>query len=70
MTETESPYMTRRETAAFLRVQPHTVDAHARAGRLTKHKVGGTTTTLYLRAEVQALVAPVASAAPAVEGAQ
>lgn len=58
MTETESPYMTRHEAAAFLRVGPHTVDNHARAGRLTRHKIEGTHTVLFLRTQVEMLVSP------------
>jgi hypothetical protein len=50
--------MTRTEAAAFLRVGPHTVDNHRRAGRLTLHKIEGTTTVLFLRSEVESLVVP------------
>lgn len=58
MTETmaDSPWMTRAEAAAYLRVVERTIDRYAEAGRLKRHRVEGLQSVRFSRAEVVALV--------------
>jgi excisionase family DNA binding protein len=66
MTETaavESPWMTRAEAAAYLRVGERTIDRYAEASKLTKHRVEGVQSVRFARSEVEGLV----SAEPATE---
>lgn len=53
-----SPWMTRQEVAAYLRVSPKTVDRYVREGKLTKHQVGDLSSPRLRRTEVEALVTP------------
>lgn len=55
---TESPWLTRTETAQHLRVSPPTVDRWVREGRLTRYKLAGQQSVRFLRADVEALVTP------------
>jgi len=57
-TEPESPWMTKAEAAVYLRVSEATVGRWAREGHLTTHKVAGTQSVRYPRAEVEALITP------------
>lgn len=54
----QSPLMTVREAAEFLRVTNHTVYEYLRDGRLRRYRVGGYKNTRLKRAEVEALVTP------------
>ncbi len=49
-------YLTRAEAAALLRVSVATLDRHARAARLAKHKLRGGRAVRYLRTDVLALL--------------
>lgn len=53
-----SPWMTRQEVGAHLRVSVKTVDRYVREGKLTRHHLGGGTAVRFQRAEVEGLLAP------------
>lgn len=59
----ESPWMTKREAADYLRVGHRTVDHYVTEGRLVRHSIAGKPNSpRFARAEVEALVlAPVAA---------
>jgi excisionase family DNA binding protein len=56
----ESPWMTRAEAAAYLRVGERTIDRYAEGEKpkLRKHRVEGVQSVRFKRAEVEALVSP------------
>lgn len=51
-----SPFMSRQEVADYLRIHPNSVDKLARLGLLTRHKITGLDSLLYLRSEVRGIV--------------
>lgn len=51
-----SPWMTKAEVAAHMRVTGRTVDRWASSGRLTKHHLAGIRSVRFARAEVDRLV--------------
>ena len=53
-----SPWLTKAEAAAYMRVEPRTIDRWVRAGRLTRHKVEGLQSVRFARGELDALVQP------------
>ena len=53
-----SPWLTKAEAAAYMRVEPRTIDRWVRAGRLTRHRVQGVQSVRFARAELDALVQP------------
>jgi len=58
-TMSSSTWMTRRETAVHLRVDPKTVDRYVREGKLTKYSLAGGPVVRFRRDEVEGLVSPV-----------
>lgn len=53
-----SPWMTIEEAADYWKVTPHTIHVWCRAGKLTKHRVGGFQTIRLKREEVESLARP------------
>ena len=55
-----SPWVTKQEAAEYLRCTPHTIDGYAKQGLLQRYHVAGWKTTRFKRADLDALVRPVA----------
>jgi excisionase family DNA binding protein len=54
----ESPFLTKAEAAAYMRVSPRTIDRWAAAGRIQRYRVGTSQSLRFKRAELDALVVP------------
>lgn len=50
---TESPWLTKAEAAAYMRVVPRTIDRWVESGRITRYRVG--TQVRFKRAELEQL---------------
>lgn len=56
---TESPWLTRTEAAAYLRISPLTFDRWLRERRVKRYKVAGQQSIRFLRSDLDALMTPV-----------
>jgi excisionase family DNA binding protein len=59
----ETPWMTRKDAALYMRVSVQTIDRWARDGMITRYSLPGGADYRYRRDELDALLAPEARAA-------
>lgn len=55
-TPAESPWMTKAEAAAYMRVDTRTIDRWVRDGKLTRHRVSGIQSVRFARADLEGLL--------------
>ncbi len=59
-----TPYLTRDEAGAYLRVAPATIDRYAREGKITRMRLAGSRTPRFRKEELDNLLTPDPAATP------